>query len=102
MAAWWPGLLWCPVPIALLVWAPDDAWALVLRPGGETALGASGGTLAAGARPVGNGVPRGGRWHRPAGRARLPGRVPVCGTWRAAINARTLWALTEGPDGSGP
>src|SRR5690242_12391359 len=33
MAAWWPGLLWCPAPIGLLVWAPDDAWALVLRPG---------------------------------------------------------------------
>src|SRR5215471_3331856 len=35
MAAWWPGLLWCPVPMALLVWAPDDAWAVVLAPEGR-------------------------------------------------------------------
>ena len=56
MAAWWPGLLWCPVPMALLVWAPDDAWAMVLRPEGEAALRAIGGTLAAGARPDGYGV----------------------------------------------
>ena len=56
MAAWWPGLLWYPVPMAVLVWAPDDAWALVLRPGGGR-LARQRRTLAAGARPDGNGVP---------------------------------------------
>jgi len=84
MAAWWPGLLWCPVPMALLMWAPDDAWALMLRPGARPPY-----AQAAGRWPQvpGQMVTVSPRWAvaPSAGRARLPERLPICGTWRATI-----------------
>jgi hypothetical protein len=68
---------------------------------GETALRASGGTLAAGARPDGNGVPAlgGGIARRVAPASRSGSRFVARGGPRSAT--RTLRALTEegGPDG---
>ena len=69
--------------------------------GGEAALRASGGTLAAGARPDGYGVPAvgGGIARRVAPASRGGSRLVARGGPRSAV--RTLRALTEagGPDG---
>src|SRR5262249_59500195 len=84
MGGWWAGLLGWRVPMALLMWAPDDAWALMLRPGARPPY-----ARAAGRWPQvpGQMVTVSPRWAvaPSAGRARLPGRPPLCGTWRAPI-----------------
>src|SRR5262249_59456057 len=101
MAAWWPGLLWCPVPMALLVWAPDDAWAVVLRPEGRPPY-----AQAAGRWPQvpGQMVTVSSRWAvaSPGGSRPPPGAAPGLCTWRAPLGGPPPAGAGRGGGGRWP